>query len=111
MESLAGALEQTPSREKWWAALVQELSPLDLVAVRWTSPAATYERRKSDSATAWTFRVPLTATDVLELEGGLNTAVASFDFAAFAQTVSRTFPPADVSEPSRATQKPAPVLP
>jgi len=64
---------------------------LDLVATRWIRPGGVQEQRRSSAVPAWSFRVPLTHTDALEIEGGFESA-GGFDFVGFARIASRTYP-------------------
>jgi UDP-GlcNAc:undecaprenyl-phosphate GlcNAc-1-phosphate transferase len=111
MESLASALEQALTREKWWEELVQGLSTMDLVAIRWTGPQGTREKHQAGSVAAWSFRVPLPSADVIEIEGRFDTGAESFDFVAFAQLLSRTCPAQSTDGQSLVPEAAAVVIP
>ena len=111
MESLASAQQPATTREAWWETLVQGVSTLDLVAVRWTGLGVVHEERKPGAAAAWSFRVSLTPSDALEIDGRLNVGSAAFDFLSFAQVVSRTFPANSAREERSAPDRVATVLP
>jgi len=108
MESLAAALERASTEDAWWEALVQGLSEVELVAIRWRGPTGTREKSFADAPAAWSFRVPVTARDAIELEGAGGGA-AAFDLVAFAHTAGRTFPANCSGE--HAAEKVAPALP
>jgi UDP-GlcNAc:undecaprenyl-phosphate GlcNAc-1-phosphate transferase len=116
LESVVATLESKSTADDWWDALVVALAPLDLAAISWISSLGVREKRNAAGKTAWTFRVPLNATDAIELEGSQASATAlaapGFDLIGFAEILGRTFPPNRVpaSEPAPA-EKVATVLP
>jgi UDP-GlcNAc:undecaprenyl-phosphate/decaprenyl-phosphate GlcNAc-1-phosphate transferase len=98
IESVASSLERAATSDQWWDTLVQSLGPLGLIAIRWTSAAGVREQRRGTPApSAWSFRVPLAASDSIEFEGGFapDGALAgpAFDLIGFAEILNRTFPP------------------
>ncbi|MBZ5724548.1 MAG: undecaprenyl/decaprenyl-phosphate alpha-N-acetylglucosaminyl 1-phosphate transferase [Acidobacteriia bacterium] len=88
------ALEQATTDEKWWEALAQSARTLELGAIRWTSERGTREERVMPGvAPAWSFRIPLSETDSVEVEGTLQAPSAvAFDLVGFAEMINRTFP-------------------
>jgi len=97
VESVASALERAVTVEQWWEALSQSLAALNLTSVRWNSPAGTREQYKTAAPAAWFFRIPLSASDSVELEGAFSiegTAPGhTFDLVGFAEILNRTYPP------------------
>jgi hypothetical protein len=91
VESVAAALERAATEQEWWDALIQGTSPLDLAAVRWTGPHGQREVRKPGGEPAWTFSLPLSDRDVIELEGGFASSAGSLDLVGLGEAVQRTF--------------------
>jgi UDP-GlcNAc:undecaprenyl-phosphate GlcNAc-1-phosphate transferase len=115
VESVAATLERQAAAEAWWDALVQSLAPLGLVAIRWTSSDGVREQRAPQVQSVWWFRVPLNATDDLELEGSApvaeTPAAPGFDLIGFAEILRRTFPPNRTATQTAPAGKVAAVLP
>ena len=88
------ALALATSDESWWEAVAQAGRILDLLAVRWTGAEGTREELLIPDATpSWSFRIPLSETDAVEVDGSLQAEpVASFDLVSLAAMITRTFP-------------------
>jgi len=69
METLAAALNRTTGETEWWATLSGGIEALGMTSVRWIGPHGVRERRNSDAPPDWSFRIPVTDTDAVELEG------------------------------------------
>ena len=96
IESVASALEKSATPEEWWGILVQSLAPLGLAGIRWVSPAGVREQNQLSAPAAWSFRVSLSPSDSVELEGIIRADTApngALDLVGFAEILSRTFPP------------------
>jgi hypothetical protein len=97
LESVASALERAVTVDQWWDTLSQSVLPLNVISVRWISSAGIREQRKSTNPSAWSFRMPLSASDSVEIEGALfldgTAAGPVFDFIGFAEILNRTYPP------------------
>jgi UDP-GlcNAc:undecaprenyl-phosphate GlcNAc-1-phosphate transferase len=111
LERLDSALEQATSEKDWWNALAQGGKALGLVAIRWTgADGPRHELPIEDTTPAWSFHVPLSETDSIELEGAFPAAMASSDLIGFAEMASRTFPPKRGRQQQAAAAKTAGVL-
>ncbi len=90
VEALTSALNRTSTEIEWWEALANGIETLSLTAVRWIGPHGTRERRYSD-ASDWSFEVPVTAEDTIELEGVFGVADAgSFGLVGLGDLIRRT---------------------
>jgi hypothetical protein len=72
--------------------LIEGARGLGLSEIRWIGPEG--ERREtlaSETAPVWTFRMPLTDTESIEVSGPVPDASASFDLMGFAENARRTF--------------------
>lgn len=92
LEQVASTLEQADSEETWWKALTSGAEALGLLHIRWASSRGTREEVLTEGTPQWSFRVPLTETDSVEVAGGFTGTPASFDLLAFAEVVCRTYP-------------------
>jgi UDP-GlcNAc:undecaprenyl-phosphate GlcNAc-1-phosphate transferase len=93
IERLSSELERTSDETSWWAALVEGARDLGLAEIRWIGRDG--ERTATlapPPALPWTFRVPLTGVESIEVSGAVPDAAASFDLLGFAENVRRTFP-------------------
>jgi UDP-GlcNAc:undecaprenyl-phosphate GlcNAc-1-phosphate transferase len=112
LERLTTALERATGDEDWWNALAKEGRTLGLVAMRWTSAGSLrYRLPIQDATPAWSFHVPLSETDSIELEGAFDAAMPSGDLIGFAETISRTFPAARERHRQVVVEKTADALP
>jgi hypothetical protein len=111
IESVAAALDGASTEEEWWAALIQSAATLNLSAVRWTGPHGTREDRKPGAETGWSFRLPLSDSDAIELEGSATSPVGSFDLIGLGEAVQRTFRAKLASWRPLEAEKVSPVLP
>jgi len=92
LERVTTALEHATDDEDWWNALAREGRALGLVGMRWTGAGSLrYELLIPDAAPAWSFRVPLSETDSMELEGAFDAAMASSELIDFADMIRCTF--------------------
>ena len=91
VESVAAALEEASSEEDWWDALIRSTSSLDLAAVRWTGPHGRRENRKAGGESTWSFSLPLSESDTIELEGGFSSSPGSLDLVGLGEVMQRTF--------------------
>jgi hypothetical protein len=93
LERLTSELERASDETAWWAALVEGARGLGLAEVRWIGPAGERtETLAAQAALPWTFRVPLTDVESIEVAGAVPDAASSFDLLGFAENVRRTFP-------------------
>jgi UDP-GlcNAc:undecaprenyl-phosphate GlcNAc-1-phosphate transferase len=111
IESVAGALERASTQEEWWAALIQGTASLDLAVVRWTGPHGMRETRKPGAEPGWSFSLPLSESDTVELEGSSTSTAGSFDLIGLGEAVQRTFGAKVSSWRPMAAEKASPVLP
>ena len=111
LESLTATVERAVTEDQWWEALVKALTTLDLVALRWSGAAGMRESATTGRISDWSFRIPVTSTDTIEIEGGFSSPAQSFDLIGFAAMVNRTFPSKRSSELRPAADKVAAVLP
>jgi hypothetical protein len=111
LESVTAAVERAVTEEQWWETLVKARSTLDLVALRWSGAAGMRESAAPGRIAAWSFRIPVTPTDTIEIEGAFSSPAQSFDLIGFAAMVDRTFPSKRSSELRPAADKVAAVLP
>jgi UDP-GlcNAc:undecaprenyl-phosphate/decaprenyl-phosphate GlcNAc-1-phosphate transferase len=112
IESVASSLERSGTSDDWWSTLVQSLTPLGLVGIRWSSASGVQEQRKAPGQAAWSFRVALTPSDSVEFEGDFIPNPAAFDLIGFAEILTRTFPPnRTVSTATAAAESIAAALP
>jgi UDP-GlcNAc:undecaprenyl-phosphate GlcNAc-1-phosphate transferase len=111
LESVAKELDQASTEDAWWDALMQGTASLELAAIRWRGPGAMREHRQPGVDPAWSFRLPLSATDAVEFEGGFTSAVGSFDLVGLGEAVQRTFRAKLPGWQSAAAEKVSPVLP
>ncbi|MGA2270467.1 MAG: MraY family glycosyltransferase [Bryobacteraceae bacterium] len=112
LERWTSALADASTEEDWWNALAQEGRALDLVAIRRTGAGGPRQHLLiPDAAPAWSFHVPLSETDSIELDGGFHAAVESADLIGFAEMISRTFPPNRGRQQPAAVEKTADALP
>jgi UDP-GlcNAc:undecaprenyl-phosphate GlcNAc-1-phosphate transferase len=91
VESVAAALEGASSEEEWWGALIRSTSALNLTAVRWTGPHGGRENRKPGGEFSWSFSLPLSESDTIELEGGFSSSPGSLDLVGLGEAMQRTF--------------------
>jgi UDP-GlcNAc:undecaprenyl-phosphate GlcNAc-1-phosphate transferase len=89
--SVAAALEKAATEREWWDALIQSTSSLGLAAVRWTGPHGQREIRRTGGEPAWSFSLPLSEQDVIELEGGFASSAGPLDLVGLGEAVRRTF--------------------
>jgi UDP-GlcNAc:undecaprenyl-phosphate GlcNAc-1-phosphate transferase len=92
MSQITSALEAADNEDAWWEALVEAADGLGLAGVRWTG--AHGERRRvlaEQVASAWSFAIPLSETDSVEIEGQLGTTTSPCDLVGFAAVVRHTF--------------------
>jgi UDP-GlcNAc:undecaprenyl-phosphate GlcNAc-1-phosphate transferase len=92
LERLTGDLERASDEASWWTMLIEGARGLGLSEIRWIGPEG--ERREtlaSETAPVWTFRMPLTDTESIEVSGPVPDASASFDLMGFAENARRTF--------------------
>lgn len=111
LESVTAATAGAVTNDQWWEALCKARTNLDLVALRWSGPAGVRESVAPERIADWSLRIPLTATDTVEIEGCFPTAAQSFDLISFAAMLQRTFPSKRPSQPSQAADKVAALLP
>jgi UDP-GlcNAc:undecaprenyl-phosphate GlcNAc-1-phosphate transferase len=111
VESVAAALERAATEQEWWDALIQSTSSLGLAAVRWTGPHGQREIREPGGESAWSFSLPLSDRDVIELEGGFASSAGSLDLVGFGEAVRRTFHAKLPNWRPAAAGKVSPVLP
>ncbi len=91
LESVAAALEEASTEQEWWDALIRSTASLELAAVRWTGPHGERENRNPDAEKAWSFSLPLSEHDVIEMEGGFASAAGPLDLVGLGEAVRRTF--------------------
>jgi UDP-GlcNAc:undecaprenyl-phosphate GlcNAc-1-phosphate transferase len=111
VESLADALEKASTEQEWWNALLEGTASLNLAMVRWTGPHGTREDRKAAGEPGWSFSLPVSDSDTIELEGGTTSAAGSFDLIGLGEAVQRTFRAKLTIWRPMATEKVSPVLP
>jgi UDP-GlcNAc:undecaprenyl-phosphate/decaprenyl-phosphate GlcNAc-1-phosphate transferase len=92
LEQVTSGLERASSEQEWWDELSAMGPKLGFLYIRWTRPHATLERLLGDGPQRWSFRVPLSDDDTLEIAGSFSEAHRSIDLMAFAELVSRTYP-------------------
>jgi len=91
VESVAAALEGASTEQEWWDALIQSTASLELAAVRWTGPHGRRESANPGGESAWSFSLPLSETDTIEMEGGFSASPGSLDLVGLGEAVQRTF--------------------
>ncbi len=111
VESVAAALERTSTEQEWWDALIQSTSSLDLAAIRWTGPHGGRENRKSGGEPAWSFSLPLSENDAIELEGGFTSSAGSLDLVGLGAALQRSFRAKLSNWRPAAAERVSPVLP
>jgi hypothetical protein len=69
------------------------------------------EQRKDGVEPAWSFSLPLSEDDTIELEGSFPSSVGSFDLVGLGEMVQRTFRARIPGRQEPVTEKVSPVLP
>jgi len=91
LANLTAALEQAAGEEAWWDALVEGCKGLGLVSVRWLGGGRPRDERLAPGEPpGWSFQVPLSDSECLQLEGPLSTPMAAFDLVGFGDTIRCT---------------------
>ena len=91
LANLTVALEHAAGEEAWWDALVEGCKGLGLVSVRWLGAGRPREERLApEDPPGWSFQVPLSESECLQLEGPLSTPMAAFDLVGFGDTIRCT---------------------
>ncbi|MGO9011514.1 MAG: MraY family glycosyltransferase [Bryobacteraceae bacterium] len=93
LERLTSELERARDQKAWWTTLVEGARALGMSEIRWIGlDGARTETLAPQTAPAWTFRVPLTDAESIEVSGASPDASSSLDLIGFAETARRTFP-------------------
>lgn len=111
VESVAAALDRASTEQEWWDALIQSTASLNLAVVRWTGPHGGRESRKPGAESAWSFSLPLSDNDAIEMEGGFASPLGSWDLVGLGETVQRTYRAKLGSWRTATAGKVSPVLP
>jgi len=91
IESLASVLQRAATESDWWTALAGGMEALNLTGVRWIGPHGTRERRITVGEFDWSFRIPVTEHDSIELEGIFGLAYTrSFELVELGEMLRRT---------------------
>lgn len=88
----AAALGESDDAETWWKVLTTSGAPLGLIAISWESAEGARQATLREKVEPeWSFRVALSETDSIQVEGAFGESSASFDLDGFAEVLSRTF--------------------